>query len=132
LYYTGNYRALLQEPVDNLTRTDDAQLYKYRARIELGEAAAVAVEMEAAGTTGAGFEAVRAYAEYRAGKKEKAIKDIEELIQADADDNTVQVIAATVLVNEGRTDEALELLSCHENNLEAYILRMRGLMVGLR
>lgn len=118
--------------MDNLTRTDDAQLYKYRARIELGEAAAVAVEMEEAGTTGAGFEAVRAYADYRAGKKEKAIKDIEELIQADADDNTVQVIAATVLVNEGRTDEALELLSCHENNLEAYILRMRGLIVGLR
>jgi len=113
---------VLQESTDGLTRSDDAQLYKYRARIELGEASTVAAEMQEVGTTGAGFEAVRAYANYRAGNKETAVKDLEELIQADADDNTVQVLAATVLVNEGRTDEALELLSNHENNLEAYCL----------
>lgn len=110
--------------MDNSTRSDDAQLYKYRARIELGEASAVASEMQEVGTTGAGFDAVRAYADYQTGKKETAVKDIEELIQADADDSTVQVVAATVLFNEGRTDEALELLMNHENNLEAYILRM--------
>jgi coatomer protein complex subunit epsilon len=123
---------VLDEPADNLTRSDDAQVYKYRARIELGEASTVAAEMQEVGTTGAAFEAVRAYAEYRAGNKESAVKDIEELIQADADDNTVQVIAATVLVNEGRTDEALDLLSNHENNLEAYVLGKRGLMIASR
>ena len=75
--------------------------------------------MGEAGTTGAGFDAVKAYAEYRSGQKEKAVEDINELIQADADDDTVQVIGGTVLYLEGRVDEALELLSNHENNLEA-------------
>ena len=75
--------------------------------------------MEDAGTTGAGFEAVKAYAEYKMGNKEKAIQELEELIQADADDGTVQVIGATMLYGEGRTEEAFGLLSKHENNLEA-------------
>ena len=75
--------------------------------------------MGEAGTTGAGFDAVKAYAEYRSGQKEKAVEDISELIQADADDDTVQVIGGTILYLEGRIDEALELLSNHENNLEA-------------
>jgi thioredoxin-like negative regulator of GroEL len=112
---------VVEESVDNLTRSDEAQLYKYRARIELGEAAAVAAEMQEVGTTGAGFEVVRAFADYRSGTKTKAVEDIEELIQADSDDNTVQVVGATVLYLEGRIDEALELLSKHENNLEAYV-----------
>jgi len=121
-FYTGNYQTVVDESVDNLTRSDEAQLYKYRARIEIGEAETVAAEMQEVGTTGAGFEVVRAFADYRSGKKEKAVADIEELIQADSDDDTVQVIGATVLFLEGRTDEALELLSKHENNLEAVAL----------
>jgi hypothetical protein len=102
-----------------LTRSDEAALYKYRSRIELGQSAQVAAEMAEAGSTGAGFEAVKAYAEYRSGETAKGVEDITELIQASADDGTVQVIGATVLYREGRIDEALELLSHHENNLEA-------------
>ena len=102
-----------------MTRSHEAQLYQYRSRIELSQSAQVAAEMGEAGSTGAGFDAVKAYAEYRSGQKEKAVEDINELIQADADDNTVQVIGGTVLYLEGRIDEALELLSNHENNLEA-------------
>lgn len=109
----------MNEPVSNLTRSHEAQLYKYRSRIELGQSAQVATEMGEAGTTGAGFDAVKAYAEYRSGQKEKAVEDICELIQADADDDTVQVIGGTILYLESRIDEALELLSNHENNLEA-------------
>jgi tetratricopeptide (TPR) repeat protein len=120
---------VVEESVDNLTRSDEAQLYKYRARIELGQAAAVAAEMQEVGTTGAGFEAVRAFADYRSGKKEKAVEDAEELIQADSDDNTVQVVGATVLYLEGRIDEALDLLSKHENNLEAYIPELLELTI---
>ena len=77
--------------------------------------------MDSAGTTGAGFEAVKAYAEYRSGEKTKSVEDIDELIQADGDDNTVQVVGATVLYAEGKVTEALELLMRHENNLEAYV-----------
>lgn len=113
----------MNEPISNLTRSDEAQLYQYRSRIELGQsaaAAAAAAEMAKAGTKGPGFEAVKAYAEYRSGNKTKALEDINKLIQTETDDNTVQVIGATMLYSEGQTDEALELLSKHENNLEAY------------
>lgn len=118
-FYQGNFLNVVNEPVANMLRSDEAQLYKYRSRIELGQAKQVAEEMSEAGSTGAGFEAVKAYAEYRAGEKEKAVEDISELIQADSEDDTVQVIGATILYLEGRLDEALGLLSKHENNLEA-------------
>ena len=72
------------------------------------------------GSAEAGFEAVKAYAEYRAGEKEKAIQKISELVQAAPEDDTIQVIGGTVLYLEGQIDEALKLLSNHENNLEAY------------
>jgi tetratricopeptide (TPR) repeat protein len=125
-FYQGDYDNVVNVPEDSVTRSDVAQLYKYRARIELGDAAKVASEMLEAGSTGGGFEAVRAYAQYRSGEKEKAVEDILELIEADADDNTVQVVGATVLYSEGRVEEALDLLSKHENNLEAYILYISG------
>ena len=119
-FYKGDFQSVVDEPINNLTRSDEAQLYKYRARIELGQSAAVAAEMAKVGNTSAGFEAVKAYANYQSGDKAKAVHDINELIQAHADDNTVQVIGATVMYLEGHADEALELLSKHENNLEAY------------
>jgi coatomer subunit epsilon len=111
---------VINEPINNLTRSDEAQLYKYRAQIELGQSTVVASELGGSGSTGAGFEAVKAYAEYRSGEKEKAMEDLAELIEADGDDDTVQVIGGTMLFAEGKVDEALELLSRHENNLEAY------------
>ena len=63
---------------------------------------------------------MKAYAEYRGGQKEKAVEAIGELIQGNSEDDTVQVIGATILYSEGKVDEALELLSKHENNPEAY------------
>jgi len=83
----------------------------------------VAAEMVEVGSTGAGFNAVKAYAEYRSEDKRKAVEDMLELIQADPEDDVVQVVGATVLCLEDRTDEALDLLSKHENNLEAYPIR---------
>ena len=80
----------------------------------------MAAEMAEAGSTGAGFNAVKAYAEYRSGDKKKAVEDTLGLIQTDPEDDVVQVVGATVLCLEDRTDEALDLLSKHENNLEAY------------
>lgn len=118
-FYQGNFQNVVNEPISSLTRSHEAQLYQYRSRIELGQSAQVATEMGETESTGAGFDVVRAYAEYRSGQKEKAVEDISELIQADVDDGTVQVIGGTVLYLEGRIDEALELLSNHENNLEA-------------
>jgi coatomer subunit epsilon len=111
---------VLNEPIGSLSRNDLAQIYQYRSRIELGQASQVTEELGDAGSTGAGFDAVKAYAEYRSGDKERAVEDMLELIQADPEDDVVQVVGATLLSLEGRTDEALDLLFKHENNLEAY------------
>ena len=119
-FYQGNYQGVLNEQIGSLSRSDLAQIYQYRSRIELGQASQVVEEMGEAGSTGAGFDAIKAYAEYRSGDTQRAVEDMLELIQADPEDDVVQVIGATVLTLEGRTDEALELLSKHENNLEAY------------
>jgi coatomer protein complex subunit epsilon len=119
-FYQGNYTAVLNEPIGSLSRSDLAQIYQYRSRIELGQASQVVEEMGQAGSTGGGFDAIKVFAEYRSGDKQRAVEDMVELIQADPEDDVVQVIGATVLSLEGRTDEALELLSKHENSLEAY------------
>ena len=112
---------MVNEPIENLTRADEAALYQYRSRIELGQSAQVATEMAKAASTGTGFEAVKVYADYRSGEKAKAVENINKLIEAHAEDHTVQVIGATILCLEERVDEAMDLLSQHENNLEAYV-----------
>jgi len=122
-FYQGNYQGVLNEQIGSLSRSDLAQIYQYRSRIELGQASQVVEEMGEAGSTGAGFDAIKAYAEYRSGDTQRAVEDMLELIQADPEDDVVQVIGATVLTLEGRTDEALELLSKHERRTMS-ILRL--------
>jgi Coatomer epsilon subunit len=130
-FYQCDYAGVAAQSVENFTRSDDAQLYQYRARILLGEAAKVLQEMENAGTTGAGFEAVKAYAKYCTGKKDEATKEIAELTQDYGDEHTVQVIAAIVYFTEGRVTQAVDLLLSHENNIEASVNIWDGLIVEL-
>ena len=74
---------------------------------------------EAESSDGPDFEAVKAFAEYTTGNTDAAVAAIESLTESAADNATVQVLGATVLQAEGRSDEALALLSKHQGNLEA-------------
>lgn len=65
------------------------------------------------------LKAVKAFAEYTTGNTESAVAEIDALVAASSDNRTVQVLGATVLHLEGRSDDALGLLSKHEGNLEA-------------
>lgn len=47
------------------------------------------------------------------------MKTVEELIESSSDNATVQVLGAIVLQLEGRSDEAIALLSKHQGSLEA-------------
>ena len=96
-----------------------ANVYKYRARIALGEADAVRVELEGEGTPE--LAAVKALAEYKCGSQSDAVKDIETIISSSSDNVTVQVIGAIILHLEGKNDDAIALLSQHQGNLEAYV-----------
>jgi coatomer protein complex subunit epsilon len=65
------------------------------------------------------LKAVKALAEYTSGKTDSAVKAIDDLAASSSDNVTVQVLGAMVLDSEGRSDEALSLLSKHQGNLEA-------------
>jgi coatomer protein complex subunit epsilon len=60
--------------------------------------------------------AVRALAESAGGNESKAVKIAEKLASESADNNTVQILAGTVLQAAGKSEEALALLSQHQGN----------------
>lgn len=60
-----------------------------------------------------------AFAEYTEGEKVAAVTAIEGLVESASDNATVQVLGATVLQREGRSDEALAVLAKHQGSLEA-------------
>lgn len=63
--------------------------------------------------------AVAAFAEYTEGEKATAVAAIEGLVESASDNATVQILGATVLQREGRSDEALAVLAKHQGSLEA-------------
>lgn len=64
---------------------------------------------------------MKAFAEYTEGEKESSVAAVETLVASASDNATVQVLGATVLQNEGRSEEALALLGKHQGSLEAYV-----------
>ncbi|TGZ85537.1 hypothetical protein EX30DRAFT_361363 [Ascodesmis nigricans] len=96
-----------------------AKVLIYRARIAQGEAETVASELE--GAEEPELKAVKAYAEYTVGNT-NAAQEIEALVESSSDNVTVQLLGGIVLHLEGKSDEALALLSKHQGNLEAVAL----------
>ena len=65
---------------------------------------------------------MKALAKYSLGNRAEAVKEAEKLAQTQQENATVQLLVGTVLQAEGRTEEALELLSKHQGSLEAYVV----------
>lgn len=120
-FHQGQYTTVLKESTSGLSPESivPAKVYALRARIASGEAAAVMEETGSA--TEPDFQAVNAFAKYAAGDTGAAVATIDRLIGSAADNGTVQLLGGTVLHLEGRSDEALSLLSKHQGNLEAYV-----------
>ena len=97
-----------------------AQVYKYRARIALGEAEEVSAELEREDSPE--LAAVRALAEYTTGNTSTAVTDIAKVISSSPSNGTVQVIGGIILHLEGKSDDGVALLSKHQGNLEAWVL----------
>lgn len=92
-----------------------ARILALRAKITLGDAQEVLAEAQADQDVPE-IQAVIAAAEYAAGNTHGALKRAEALASSHGDNATVQVLAATVLQNEGKIEEALALLSQHQGN----------------
>lgn len=92
-----------------------ARILALRAKISLGDAQEVLSEVQADQDVPE-INAVKVIAEYATGNTTAALKRAESLASSHADNATVQVLTATVLQNEGKTEEALALLSQHQGN----------------
>ena len=97
-----------------------ARVLALRARITLGDVQEVLTEAPADQEVPE-VQAVLAAAEYATGNTSAALKRAEALVSSNGDNATVQVLAATILQNEGKTEEALALLSQHQGNCKSRI-----------
>jgi len=96
-----------------------SRVYKIRSQIATGQAAKVAAELE--GEDSPDLAVLKAFSEYSQGNTEDAIQTVESLVGLSSDNATVQIIGATILHLEGRSEEALTLLSKHQGSLEAHV-----------
>ncbi|KAI5853994.1 coatomer epsilon subunit-domain-containing protein [Tricharina praecox] len=124
-FHQGQYSSVVSQSTSSLSPENQlrAKVYILRARIANGEAADVIGEL--GGADEPDLKAVKAFAEYTTGNTESAVAEIDALVAASSDNRTVQVLGATVLHLEGRSDDALGLLSKHEGNLEALALTVQ-------
>ncbi|KAI5793092.1 coatomer epsilon subunit-domain-containing protein [Geopyxis carbonaria] len=121
-FHQGQYSTVLDQSISTLSPENKitAQVYIYRARIACGEAAAVIQEL--GGVSEPDLQATKAFAEYTTGKSQQSVAAIDELVSNSSENSTVQILGAIVLHLDGRSDEALTLLSKHQGNLEAVAL----------
>lgn len=121
-YHYGQYSAVLEQNTSSLSPENiiAAKVYTLRARIAIGQVAEVIGEL--GGVEEPDLKSVKAFAEYTLGNTDTAVAEIDELVASSSDNATVQVLGALVLHSEGRSDEALSLLSKHQGNLEALAL----------
>lgn len=96
-----------------------AQVLQLRAQIANGQAEQVLAKVQKGGKE-PDLVAVKAFALYGTGKTADAVQEFENIISSSSDNATVQVLGGIVLQAEGRTDEALALLTKHQGSLEAY------------
>lgn len=65
------------------------------------------------------LQATKAFAEYTVGRSKQSVAAIDELVLNYSENPTMQILGATILHLEGRSEEALTLLSKHQGDLEA-------------
>ncbi|CAI7633143.1 unnamed protein product [Penicillium bialowiezense] len=122
-FHAGQYQGVIDFETSALSPENQlpAQVLKLRAQIALGQydeaLADPSIEEDSPD-----LSAVKALALQSSGKADAALQLAQELAENYPDNNTVQVLAATVLQTQGLSEEALALLAKHQGNLEAVSL----------
>ncbi|CAG7978335.1 unnamed protein product [Penicillium salamii] len=122
-FHSGQYQSVLDFDASVLSPENKlpAQVLKLRAQIALGQydeaLADPSIEEDSPD-----LSAVKALALQSSGNDDAALQLAQELAENYPDNNTVQVLAATVLQAQGLSEEALALLAKHQGNLEAVSL----------
>ena len=115
-FYQGQFQEAIDFDTAGLSAENQlpARVLSLRAQVALGHAEDVIADVE--GEVDVELVAVRALAESAGGNESKAVKIAEKLGSESADNNTVQILAGTVLQAAGKSEEALALLSQHQGN----------------
>lgn len=99
-----------------------ARILQLRAQLALGQTAEVLSAVEGEEEKNPDLAAVKALAQLTAGDAESALQLTQELAENYPENASVQVLGGTVLQAQGRSEEALAVLTKHQGNLEAVAL----------
>ncbi|KAL8916286.1 MAG: hypothetical protein Q9208_008597 [Pyrenodesmia sp. 3 TL-2023] len=121
-FHQGQYQAVLDFDTSSLSESNviPARVLKLRAQIANGDAKGALLSIRREGAPD--FAAVKAFAQYSLGDTSAATNQVEQLVESSSENATVQILGGIVLQADGRTEEALSLLSKHQGNLEAIAL----------
>lgn len=117
-FHQGQYAQVVAYDTSALSPENHlpARILRLRAQVALGQADDVLKEVAKEGETE--YLAVGALANFSKGKRDEAVKAVEELAESDEgqDNGVVQVLGGTVLAAAGKSEEALQLLGRHQGN----------------
>ncbi|OJD20661.1 hypothetical protein ACJ73_08004 [Blastomyces percursus] len=121
-FHQGQYQVVVDFDTSSFSPENKliTRVLKLRARIALGQTEDVIADVE--GEDVPDLAAVRVLAQQVGGDETEALKGAEELIANHSDNATTQVLVGTVLQAQGKSEDALSLLSKHQGNLEAVAL----------
>ena len=120
-YHQGQYSKVAEFDTSALCAENalPARILILRARVAQGQAEEVMAELEGEEDV-PDLAAVKAFAQFTADDVSSATKMIEKLVSESQENKTVQLLGATVLQAEGRSEEALALLGNNQGDIEAY------------
>lgn len=119
-FHQGQYQNVIDFDTSSLSPENNlpGRVLQLRAQVADGQAEDVIAQLEGEDQV-PDLVAVKALAEHALGDTSGALKEVEQLVSTSPDNQTVQVLGATVLQAEGRSEDALNLLAKHQGNLEA-------------
>lgn len=122
-FHQGQYQLVIDFDRTSLSAENSvpARVLQLRAQIAVGQAEKVLSSLEDEENVPE-FSAVKAFTQYTLGYSSDALHAVENLLESASENAVVQVLGAAVLQAEGKTEEALALLTKHHGSLEAYVL----------
>lgn len=122
-FHQGQYHLVIDFDQSSLSAENlvPARVLQLRAQIAVGQAEEVLSALEDEKHVPE-FSAVKAFTQYTLGNSTSALRAIEQLLESASENAVVQVLGAVALQAEGKTEEALALLTKHQGSLEAYVL----------
>lgn len=122
-FHQGQYETVIDFDTSSFSQDNKipARILQLRAGIARGQGKDVLANIKKEGDA-PDFAAVKAFAQFVTGPTKDAVSAMEVLTDKNSENATVQLLGGTVLQAEGKTEEALSLLSKHQGSLEACVL----------